>query len=76
MTKAMAIERVRKLREICVERGATPHEAATAAALAARLSARFGLEPPTAAGPQVARYAASTRSDRRSAGSMRFVAFG
>lgn len=75
MTKAAATERVNKLREICVERGATTHEAATAQALAARLCARYGIDRPTAAAAHVARYAASARGDRRSARSLRFVAF-
>ena len=75
MSRDQAIERVGKLREVCVERGATPQEAATAAALAARLSARFGLDRPVAAGPQVGRYAASAAADRRSPRALRFVAF-
>ena len=75
VTRDRAIDRVRKLRSVTVARGATPHEAATAAALAARLSAQFGLDGPVAAGPQVARYATSAKADRRSPRSLRFVAF-
>lgn len=83
MTRAKAIERVRKLREVTVQRGATEHEAATASALAAQLSARLELDGPavvvaaaTVLRPQVARYAATARTDRRSSRSLRFVAFG
>lgn len=76
MTRDKAIERVRKLREVTVERGATEHEAATARTLAAHLSERCGLDRPAVLRPQVARYAASARSDRRSSRSLRFVAFG
>jgi len=76
VTRPEAIERVRKLREIAVERGATQHEAATACALAAQLSARFGLDRPVALREPVARYAAAgAGGDRRSARSLRFVAF-
>jgi hypothetical protein len=74
VTRQKAIERVRKLREISVQRGATPQEAATAVALAAQLSARFGLDQPVAVSEHVARYGATGR-DRRSARSLRFVAF-
>jgi hypothetical protein len=80
VTTAKANERVRKLRAVTVQRGATAHEAATASALADQLVARFGLidgavapRPARVARPQVAHYA---RSDRRSPGSLRFVAFG
>ena len=81
MTKDKAVERVGKLREITVARGATVHEAATAAALAAQISARFRLDGaapsrPAALRPQVARYARSAQVDRRSSRSLRFVAFG
>jgi hypothetical protein len=76
MTRDTAIERVSKLQEVTVERGATEHEAATARALAARLGERFGLDRSAATRPQVARYAASARADRRSSRSLRFVAFG
>jgi hypothetical protein len=82
MTSDKAIERVTKLRAVTVERGATAHEAATARALADHIVARFGLDrAPTPRQqvmprPQVAHYAASARTDRRSARSMRFVAFG
>jgi hypothetical protein len=82
VTRDKAIERVGKLREVTVARGATEHEAATASALAAQLSARCGLDLPAvmtagvARRPQVARYATSARADRRSARSLRFVAFG
>jgi hypothetical protein len=79
----MANERLRKLRAVTVERGATAHEAATASALADRLAARLRLDrcspapcAPRVLRPQVAHYAASARADRRSAGSLRFVAFG
>jgi hypothetical protein len=75
VTRDKAIDRVRKLRGVTVARGATRHEAATAAALAARLSTRFALDGPAAIGPQVARYATSATADRRSPGSLRFVAF-
>lgn len=64
-----------KLREVTVERGATQHEAATASALAEQLSARFGLDRPAAFRHQVARYSTSATTDRRSARSLRFVAF-
>lgn len=74
MTRDNAIERVRKLREISVERGATLHEAATAAMLAADLVERYGLQRPVPVGQQVARYAASATGDRRSPRSLRFVA--
>jgi DNA-binding transcriptional regulator LsrR (DeoR family) len=76
VTKDKAIERVRKLREVTVARGATEHEAATALALAGQLSARFGLDRPAVVHSHVARYATSARSDRRSSRSLRFVAFG
>jgi len=107
MTRSKAIERVSKLREVTVERGATEQEAATAHALGALLSERFGLDRPAADGvdrcaavsaygpatvrveraatilehpavrsPHVARYASGARTDRRSARSLRFVAFG
>ena len=82
MTREKAIERVGKLREVTVARGATAHEAATATALAAQLSTRFGLDRPAAIvrpavmRPQVARYARSVPTDRRSSRSLRFVAFG
>lgn len=75
MTRPRATERVSKLREICVERGATPHEAATAAALAAELTTRFGLDRPVPAGRHAARYAAAATADRRSPRALRFVAF-
>lgn len=74
VTRDKAIDRVRKLRGVTVERGATQHEAATAAALAARLSMRFGLDRPVTIAPQVARYATSAKADSRSARSLRFVA--
>ena len=79
MTTDQTIERVRKLRAITVERGATEHEAATAGALADRLLARLEerrapAPRPRAIRPQVARYAVS--GDRRSSRSLRFVAFG
>jgi hypothetical protein len=65
---------VRKLREITVQRGATQHEQATAHALAAQLTARLGLDRPVARREQVVRYGAAG-VDRRSARSLRFVAF-
>lgn len=79
MTAAKAIERVRKLREITVERGATLHEATTAAELAAQLSERHGLDRPATRRPEIARYTASASAsasgERRSPRSLRFVAF-
>jgi hypothetical protein len=80
MTRDRAIERVGKLREVTVARGATEPEAATAVALAAQISARFGLDRPAPAGPvrrrpQVARYTGSAPADRRSSRSLRFVGF-
>ncbi|MFP5361321.1 MAG: DUF2786 domain-containing protein [Thermoleophilia bacterium] len=75
MTRDKAIERVAKLREVSVERGATPHEAATASALAEHLIARFGLGEPVPVRHHVARYRTSATTDRRSARSLRFVAF-
>ena len=65
---------MRKLREISVQRGATEHEAASALALAAQLSERFGLDRPVAVSERVARYDATGR-DRRSPRSLRFVVF-
>jgi hypothetical protein len=62
-----AIERVAKLRAVTVQRGASPHEAANAAAIAARLSARLGDDAPVTP--------ASALGDRRSPRSLRFVAF-
>jgi hypothetical protein len=82
MTTDKAIDRIGKLREITVARGATAHEAATAAALAAQISARFGLDRPAeiarpaALRPQLLRYAKSAPTERRSSRSLRFVAFG
>lgn len=75
VTRDKAIERVRKLRQVTVERGATQHEAATASALAGRLSARFGLHRPVALRQHVAGYATNAPADRRSSRSLRFVAF-
>jgi hypothetical protein len=75
VTRDKAIERVSKLREVTVERGATQHEAATALALAAELSARFGLDRPARRRPEVARYTTGATADRRSPRSLRFVAF-
>jgi hypothetical protein len=77
-----AIERVDKLRAITVQRGATEHEAATASALADQIGARYGLDrapepkPPRSPGPEVARYAMSARTDRRSPDALRFAASG
>ncbi len=48
MSRQRELDRVRRLRAITVARGATPHEAATAAALAARLEAREVLRKPAA----------------------------
>jgi lactate dehydrogenase-like 2-hydroxyacid dehydrogenase len=83
MTTDKAIDRIGKLREITVARGATAHEAATATALAGQISARFGLDRPAVEiarpavlRPQVARYARSVPTDRRASRSLRFVAFG
>ena len=64
-----------KLRTITVERGATPHEAASASVLAALLVERYGLDGPAPVSAQVARYAAGAAADRRSPRSLRFVAF-
>jgi hypothetical protein len=80
MTRDKAIKRVGKLREVTVARGATEHEAATATALAAQISARFGLDHPARTRPaerrpEVASYATSGPADRRSSRSLRFVAF-
>ncbi len=75
MTRDKATQRVQTLREITVERGATLHEASTAAALAAQLTARYGLARPAAIRHDVARYATSASADRRSPRSLRFVAF-
>jgi hypothetical protein len=47
VTRAQAIERVAKLREITVRRGATPAEEELAQARATALVARFGLEGAT-----------------------------
>jgi hypothetical protein len=69
MTDEEVIQRVAKLRAVTVQRGASPHEAATAAAIAARLSARLGRDRPVAA------TAAPAPGDRRSPRSLRFVAF-
>ena len=80
------MERVDKLRTITVERGATRHEQDTARGLAIAIGARYGLQrpaAPAAAGrhahdcrsPIAAAYARSTRTDRRAAGSRRFVVF-
>ncbi len=67
---------MRKLRDITVQRGASRHEAATASALAAQLSERFGLDRPPVPRAQVAHYAAAAAGgERRSARSLRFVAF-
>jgi hypothetical protein len=80
VTREQAIERVRKLQAVTVQRGATEHEAAVAAERAARLAARFGLAPaPAPAQPYAPvrtvtqTYAAAARMDRRAAGSLRFV---
>jgi Protein of unknown function (DUF2786) len=78
VTRDKAIDRVRKLRSVTVARGATGSEAATAAALAARLNAHFGLDGPVATCPVPAPARSSARyvtGDRRSPQSLRFVAF-
>jgi hypothetical protein len=75
VTRDKAIERVSKLRQVTVERGATQQEAAIASALADQLGTRFGLHRPAHARQHVARYATSAAADRRSARSLRFVAF-
>lgn len=67
VTDDKVIQRVAKLRAVTVQRGASPHEAATAAAIAARLSARLGGDGPVATAP--------APGDRRSPRSLRFVAF-
>jgi hypothetical protein len=78
VTREQAIERVRKLQAVTVQRGATEHESAAAAERAARLAARFGLAPAPAQPHAPVRtvtqtYAAAARMDRRAAGSLRFV---
>jgi hypothetical protein len=90
VTREQAIERVRKLQAVTVQRGATEHEAAVAAERAASLAARFGLAPALAPAPVpvpapapaqphapvrtvTQTYAAAARTDRRAAGSLRFV---
>jgi hypothetical protein len=88
VTREQAIERVRKLQAVTVQRGATEHEAAVAAERAASLAARFGPAPAPALAPVPApvpaqphaplrtvtqTYAAAARTDRRAAGSLRFV---
>jgi hypothetical protein len=81
VTREQAIERVRKLHAVTVQRGATEHEAAVAAERATRLAARFGLSRPASA-PAPAHasirratqsYATAARTDRRAARSLRFV---
>jgi hypothetical protein len=72
VTREQAIERVRKLQAVTVQRGATECEAAVAAERAARLAARFGLTPPPPSAATRA-YATAARPDRRSPGSLRFV---
>jgi hypothetical protein len=80
VTREQAVERVRKLRAVTVQRGATEAEAAAAADRAARLVARFALERPPERPPELpaapARaYAAAARDDRRSPRALRFVGF-
>jgi hypothetical protein len=81
VTREQAMQRVKKLQAVTVQRGATPFEAAAAADRAARLVARFALRQPAAAvrGPrapaQAQAYATAARTDRRSPRSMRFVGF-
>ena len=71
VTDDKAIQRVAKLRAVTVQRGASPHEAATAAVIAARLSARLAGDGPGASAPAPA----PAPADRRSPRSLRFVAF-
>ena len=76
VTREQAIERVRKLQAVTVQRGATEHEAAAAAERAARLCARFGLtRTPAPAAAATQTYATAARTDRRSPRSLRFVGF-
>jgi hypothetical protein len=82
VTRDQAIERMRKLQAVTVQRGATEYEAATAAERAARLAARFGLSPALAPARAHApgrtatqTYATGARTDRRAPGSLRFVRF-
>jgi hypothetical protein len=80
VTREQAIERIRKLQAVTVQRGATEHEAAAAAERAARLAARFGLSPALAPAHAPGRtatqtYAKGARTDRRTPGSLRFVRF-
>jgi hypothetical protein len=70
VTRDKTIERVSRLRAVTVQRGASPYEAATAAVIAARLSARLAVGAPGA--PALAPQATG---DRRSPRSLRFVAF-
>jgi hypothetical protein len=72
VTRDKAIERVVKLRAVTVQRGASPHEAATAAAIAARISARLAVDGAGATAAVPPLYATG---DRRSPRSLRFVAF-
>jgi hypothetical protein len=78
VTREQAMQRVRKLQAVTVQRGATPPEAATAAERAARLVARFAVQDPPAAArprPPAQAYATAARADRRSSRSLRFVGF-
>jgi hypothetical protein len=78
MTREQAIERMRKLQGVTVQRGATEYEAAAAAERAARLAARFGLQAAPAPAPArtaTRTYETGARTDRRAPGSLRFVRF-
>jgi hypothetical protein len=72
VTRDKTIERVSKLRAVTVQRGASPYEAATAAVIAARLSARLAVDAAGATTPAPGLHATG---DRRSPRSLRFVAF-
>jgi hypothetical protein len=77
VTREQAMQRIRKLQAVTVQRGATPAEAAVAADRAARILARFTPPPPPVAPARTpARaYATCARTDRRSPRSLRFVGF-
>jgi hypothetical protein len=78
MTREQAMQRVRKLQAVTVQRGATPAEAAAAAGRATRILARFAPPPPPPLAPArtpAQAYATSARADRRSPRSLRFVGF-
>jgi hypothetical protein len=75
MTREHAMQRVRKLQAVTVQRGATPAEAAAAADRAARIVARFEQHRPVVPAPAAQAYASAARADRRSPRSLRFVGF-